>query len=360
MDGHNHLEEFDALTQVEDLRDALRRANERASKAQRKNEQLASAVKQGAFDAMLELGKIPAVPRPKIQTRAGSPEVAVWHMTDWQGAKVTPGYNVEVMRRRIMEYCDRAAKLTSIARADHPVREAVILFGGDMGEGLFQFPQQPFEIEMTIMGQFACIARLEVDVIRRALSIYDRVTVIQENGNHGRIGSKRATVPLDDNFDRMTYELAREILKQQPEDWARISWEDTEADVQHFTIGNYDALLLHGDEVGRNGFASRNTFSNHVGKWAAGALGALSVHHHGDACERPVTSFRDAYVGHYHTHMEDPLPNGYGTLYWTGSPESDSRYANIAVAAGSVASQRLHFVSPEHGSVTAQYRVWLP
>lgn len=353
-----NLDEFDRLAENEDLRAALRRAQEGQSRSARKQEQLAAAVKAAAFDAMKGYGPLPTVPAPTYKT-GRKPEVALWHLTDWQGAKTTPGYNVAVMRDRIMRYCDVAERLTAIQRADHPVNEAFILFGGDMGEGLFQFPQQVFEIEMTIFQQFACIARLEVEVIRRALALYSKVTVVQENGNHGRIGSKRATVPTEDNFDRMTYELAREILKQDVDGWKRVRWTDTQADVQHFTIGNYDALLMHGDEVGRNGYASRNTVAGHVGKWAAGALGALSVQHHGDACGRPVVAFRDAYTGHYHTHSEDPLPNGYGTLFWTGSPESDSRYANISVGAGSVPSQRLHFVSPSAGRVTAPYRVWL-
>jgi hypothetical protein len=46
----------------------------------------------------------------------------------------------------------------------------VILFGGDMGEGLFSYPSQPFEIDMTIFEQFAYVARLEAEVVRRALA----------------------------------------------------------------------------------------------------------------------------------------------------------------------------------------------
>jgi hypothetical protein len=247
------------------------------------------------------------------------------------------------MHDRVLLYCDKAEKLTRIQRAHHPVDKCVIMFGGDMGEGLFQFPQQPYEIDATLFQQYAQAARLEVEVVRRALAIYDTVEVVAEWGNHGRIGSKRAAVPLNDSFDRMAYEFARSLIAESA-DAPRVTWEDCPEDIQHVEIGNYRALLIHGDEVGRNGFASRNTLVAHVGRWQSGAHD---------------WRFRDCYLGHYHQHGEDSLPNGFGSCFWTGSTESDSRYASVSVAAGSRPSQRLHFIDPDKGRVSAQYRVWL-
>ncbi len=338
------LREFEALTEAAELRAALARAETALRKARKRSEDIVAAVYAGAHDAMLTLGPLPAVPAPKLTSPASAKEeVALWHLTDWQGSKITTTYNTEVMRERILKYCKKAAYLTQLQRSHHPVRKCVILFGGDMGEGLFQFPQQAFEIDQTLFGQFACIARVEVEVVRCALAIYDEVEVVSEWGNHGRIGSKRANVPLADNFDRMAYEFARTLIAESA-DAPRVKWEDCPEDIQHVVIGNYRALLIHGDEVGRNGFASRNTIVNHIGRWQSGAIDF---------------EFRDAYYGHYHNHCEDALPNGYGTVFGTGSPESDSRYASVSVAAGSVPSQRLHFIDPDKGRVTAQYRVWL-
>ena len=47
------------------------------------------------------------------------------------------------------------------------------------------------------------------------------------------------------------------------------------------------------------------------------------------------------------------------TVYGTGSTESDTRYASVGLASSAIPSQRLHFVNPEAGRVTAQYQVWL-
>jgi hypothetical protein len=52
------------------------------------------------------------------------------------------------------------------------------------------------------------------------------------------------------------------------------------------------------------------------------------------------------------------LANG-GRCFVTGSIESDSEYAKEFVAATGKPSQRLHFVDPTRGRVTAEYVVWL-
>ena len=322
----------------------LREANERLQaqliKAKNRTAALVDATKQAAYDAMLAMGPLEPVPPPVYEQNEGTAEVALWHLTDWQGAKETTSYNSEVMKQRVMRFCDRAEKITFMQRADHPVNHCVIAFGGDMCEGLFNFATQVFEIDQTIFGQYVTVSRLIVDVVRRALSIYDTVQVIGEWGNHGRIGSKRSAVPLYDNFDRMIYELSRQLLLNDP----RVSWEDSAEDIQRIEVGNYRALVIHGDEIGRNGFSSKNTIVQHCNRWKSGAYN---------------WDFRDVYVGHYHTHGEESLANGEGAVFWTGSTESDNRYAGVNLAASATPSQRLHFIDTKRGRVTSQHKVWL-
>lgn len=326
-------------TRAEDLRKALIHVQRQLAKAKERTGDLVEATVSATREATLALGPIAPVPPPAKDQRK-RPEAALWHLTDWQGAKVTTSYNSDVMRERVMRFCEKATRITDIQRADHPVKHCVIAFGGDMVEGLFNFPGQAFEIDSTIFAQFVNISRLEVDVVRYALSVYETVEVVAEWGNHGRIGSKRDTVPRSDNIDRMTYELARQLLA----DEKRLKWNDCPEDVQRIEIGNYRALLMHGDEVGRNGFASPNTIVQHVNRWRSGAYPWV---------------FRDVYVGHYHTHNEWSMANGEGSVYQSGSVESDNRYAGVMLAASAKPSQRLHFIDPEAGRVTASYKVWL-
>ena len=332
--------EKDTNPEIVELRKALQRTQKQLQQAKQRTDELVEATIQASYDAVLAVGKIPEIKTPDLDKRKTKPEVALWHLTDWQGAKRTQTYNSEVMRERVLSFTQKAVRITDIQRADHPVRELTIMFGGDMVEGLFNFPGQVFEIDSTLFEQYVNVSRLLVEVVQYALSNYEKVHVVPEWGNHGRIGSKRDNVPRSDNFDRMCYELARQLLSGEK----RLTWQECPDDIQRVEIGNYKALLIHGDEVGRNGFASPSSIVQHANRWRSGAYD---------------WDFRDVYIGHYHTHAEWPMANGQGSVFQTGSTESDNRYAGVMLAASATPSQRLHFIDPIKGRVTAAYKVWL-
>ena len=332
------ISDFHGDSELEALKKLSQRLVRQLHEAKRGQDALIKAVYQGAYDAFLMQGW-PSITPPVKDKRKSKAEVALWHMTDWQGAKVTTSYNSEVMIERVMRFVDKAEKITNVQRADHPVKECVIMFGGDMVEGLFNFPTQAFEIDRTIYGQFVTVSKLLGMVVHRALEIYEHVTVIAEWGNHGRIGSKRDNVPKADNIDRMCYEMARQLLAGEP----RLTWQDCPEDIQKVEVGNYRALLMHGDEVGRAGFASPSAWQAAGNRWKS-SYG---------------WDFNDIFLGHYHKVAQENLADGIGAIYWTGSTESDNRYARDSMAASGVPSQRLHFVDPEKGRTTAQYVVWV-
>jgi len=184
---------------VAELRQTLVRTQKELSKAKQRTEELVEATIQACKDATLALGPMKPIEGPKVDKRRKRAEVALWHLTDWQGAKVTPSYNSEIMRTRVMDFTIKATKITEIQRQDHPVNDVVICFGGDMVEGLFNYPAQLWEIDLSLYDQYITVSRLIVDVVRQALAVYNHVTVIAEWGNHGRIGNKRADVPKSDN-----------------------------------------------------------------------------------------------------------------------------------------------------------------
>ena len=330
----------DAREQIEELRRALRNTQTQLARARAKRDELAQVTIDACREAVLAHGPMRPVPKPAKDPRRKDAEHALLHVTDWQGAKRTTTYDSQIMRERVMRYVDKVERITAIQRADHPVRDCTVMLGGDMIEGLFNFPTQPFEIDATLFQQYVSVASLLVDMTRRLLVTFDQVAVVPEWGNHGRLGSKRSAVPRADNADRMTYELARQVLGSEE----RLTWLECPEDVQRVEIGNYRAILLHGDEIGRNGYAAPTTIVTHVARWQSGSFG---------------WDFRDAYIGHYHTHNEWALPNGLGSVYQTGSTESDNRYAGVMLASSAKPSQRLHFVDPAAGRVTASYKVWL-
>ena len=333
------LDDAERNKELTELQTALNNAQRQLAAAKIRNDQLVAATLRGAYEATIALGKPQPIPAPQKDTRKINGEVALIHSTDWQGAKVTTTYNSEIMRRRVMQFAEKVVHLTELQRAHHPVKECVVMFGGDMVEGLFNYPAQLWAIDASLFTQFATVSRLLEDFVRAMLTNFEKVTVIAEWGNHGRIGGKRAEVPKSDNVDRMCYEFARTILK----DEKRLTWNDCPEDIQEVAVGSYRALLMHGDELGRSGFASPSAWIAGANRWKAGA-------HDYD--------FHDIYLGHYHRHAQEPIQKNFN-LYWTGSTESDNRYARDSMAASGMPSQRLHFIDPVKGRVTAQYQVWL-
>jgi hypothetical protein len=333
------LEEFRARDQIEALRQANQTLQTQLIGAKNRGAEIVNAVYQAAYDASLLQEPIKFT-GPVKDKRTKGEEVALWHMTDWQGAKLTTSYNSEVMKERVKLFVRKALSITEIQRADHPVKDCTIMFGGDMVEGLWNFPTQPFEVDATLFKQFVTAAKLSEEVVIEALQNYEHVTVVAEWGNHGRMGSKRDAIPRSDNLDRMTYELARQRLEGED----RLTWEDCPEDIQRVEIGDYRALLMHGDEVGRSGFASPAAWQAAGNRWKAGAYD---------------WDFQDIFLGHYHKVGQENLSDGIGAIYWTGSPESGNRYARDSMAASGVPSQRLHFIDPDRGRTTAQYIVYL-
>jgi hypothetical protein len=332
-------DEASHLQTLGELRDANRRLQQQLARAKAKTEDLVAAVYQATQDS-LTARPLQEAPKPRKDKRQHREEVALWMLSDWQGGKRTTSYDSRVMAQRVGVYLDKAEAITDIQRADHPVKSCTILFGGDMVEGLFNFPTQPFEVDATIMEQWRHVTRTIIVVVRRALAIYESVEVVSEWGNHGRIGSKRDAVPASDNIDRMCYETARMALDGE----SRLRWEDSPEDIQKVEIGNYRAILLHGDETGRNGFTSPTTFLGYLNKLKAGAFD---------------WDFQDAYTGHRHTHDEHAMADGKGAWYQTGSTESDNRYARNGLGSRAEPTQRLHFIDPNKARVSAQYKIWL-
>lgn len=297
---------------------------------------LQDAVKD-AFNARTPLK---ATPRPKKDTRKRQDEVALWHLTDWQLGKETETYSTDIGTQRVQQYVEKAAEITEVMRADHPVNHGIVLFTGDMLEGACIFPAQEWELDADLFDQIFATADLEAYVIKEALKIYDTVEVICEWGNHGRIGRKSDGFKPSDNIDRIIYEITRRHLMTED----RITnFQLSGQFYQHFSVGNYAAIAIHGDEIKSFG---GNTPSYGIlrksNAWASGV----------------VEPFNDVYLGHYHQSMQLSMANG-GSVYMTGSTESGNEYAREFVAATNSPSQRINFINPEKGFVTYESRIWL-
>ena len=323
--------------EVQELRAALKRAQQAEAKAKRKSEDLVQAVFLAARDAALATPK-PKVVVPAKEKRKGKAEVALVHTTDWQLGKRTVSYGMATAAQRIEEFTSKVMQLTEIQRTHHPVKDCVLMFGGDMVEGVGIFPGQQYEIEAHLFSQLFEASRMMEGMVRSLAGFFETVQVVCEFGNHGRLGRK-GDMPYGDNIDRVAYKITQDRTK----DVKNVTWQHSDDWYQIVQVGAYRALLVHGDEVKSFG-GSTPAFGilRKCNAWATGV----------------VEPFQDVYMGHWHQPLSLCMANG-GRVFVTGSPESHNEYAREFVAATGSPSQRLHFVDPVKGRVTAEYNVWL-
>lgn len=332
--------EEDLIAENDRLKEANRRLFKRLTKVTRDRSEYLTTLYNAVRDAAEAQTPIKPVKPPKRDARAKKEEAALWHLTDWQGGKVTSTYNFEVMEKRVERFTEKAAQITEIMRADHPVRHCEILLGGDMLEGVSIFPGQHWELDGTLFDQVFRVADRIAWAIQQALQIYETVEVVGEWGNHGRLGKKGDGIKPSDNMDRIIYEIAKRKVQHEER---LVDFKIWDKWYQHFTIGEYKGLLVHGDEIkGFGGNIPAYGILRKANSWASGV----------------VPEFQDVYIGHYHQRMQLQMANG-GSVFMTGSTESDNEYAREFVAATGQPSQRLNFIDPVKGRVTYETNIWV-
>lgn len=299
------------------------------------------AVFRAAVDAFGDL-KLDPVEKPERDRRIKGEEVAVAWLSDWQLAKVTATYNTEICEERIRRYAEKVVALTEIQRADHPVKKCVVVITGDLIEGELIFPGQHWLIDSSLYRQI-CVdgPRILGNFLRTMLANFDSVEVHAVIGNHGRLGGRASRdMNPESNGDRMLYRITEQLLAGEK----RLVWNipDGDRDKAWHTvasIGNYKAMLLHGDQF--RSFSILNIRKAVLG-WYGGAV---------------TEEFNEVLFGHWHQPSKFQINKIVARC--SGSPESDNEYAVESLSAIGEASQNLLFVHPEKGIVTAEYCVWL-
>jgi hypothetical protein len=327
-------EEARAEDRIQELQKALERAHRREVAAKQRSEDIVEAVHAAAREAALTVGTPRPVARP-ARDRRRNPEAALLHLTDWQLGKRTPDYDVEVCRARVAASVQKTVRLSEIQRADHPIRECHVMLGGDMVEGVTIFPGNAWEVEVAAYEQVFAAAALIESTVLALLEEFESVSVYSVTGNHGRLGRK-GDHPRTDNLDGIVYRIARERMGELP----RLTWDIGEGWYRVVEIGTYRALLVHGDQVkSYGGNLPAYGVLRKCNAWAAGAI---------------PEEFWDVFIGHLHQPMVLQMAHG-GLVRMSPSTESGSAYAREFAGAHGRPGQRLVFVNPEKGRVTADY-----
>lgn len=329
--------------QISDLKRQLQNCSRQLYEVKHKRADYLATVHEAVQEAVSQIRISPVKPPKAMKSGKGKPEVALALLSDTQTGKITPDYNSDVCKERVALYAEKIIKLTQIQEAHHPVRHCVVAILGDVVEGVDIFPGQQWLIDSTLYKQvFNTTPTFIVEFIRTLLTYFDTVHVECVQGNHGRLGRKGMFGP-EDNADKMVYRIVEMKLENEPRVTFDIADPDGEAAwYKILEIGNYKALMIHGDQIrGHSGFPWYG-LGKKVNGWGSGGLGADS-------------DFLDVLMGHWHQRASIPL--NHRTVWVNGSTESYNTYAMENLAAQSEPTQWLLYVDPEDGRVTASYGV---
>lgn len=284
--------------------------------------------------------EVPVVRVPPARASSGRTAIAL--LSDLQTGKVTPDYNTEVCRERVLSYAD---KIIEIGR-ENKIRHCVVPILGDVLENCDIFPGQQYLIDSTLYAQvFESTPTIIADFLRRLAGYFASVRVEAVQGNHGRIG-RRGQFSGADNADKMVYRVTKLLLRNEPRIEFNIADREGAESAWYkiMQVGNYSALLFHGDQVRGHSGIPWYGFQKKVNSWASGGIG-------------PGVTFDDAMCGHFHQLARIPLNQR--TVWVNGSIESYNTFAQEQLAGQSEPMQWVLICDPEEGVIVSSYGVRL-
>lgn len=350
MPDNMSLEEF---ASIELLKDEFRKLQRKHADLREKRIDLEQVI-ENAARAAFSSQELPVAGFGKPDRRTKGEEVAVVMIADLQLGKVTPEYDSEIAEQRMGLYAQKVVGLTEIARAEHPVKRAHVWLLGDIVEGERIFPGQEYLIDSGLVDQVVGNgSRIIRNFLYEMLGNFETVHVTAVVGNHGRLGRPGEYHP-ETNMDRMLYRVVREWFAATGELGNRISFDIPtyyKGDRGWYAIdhiGQYSSLLIHGDQFRGGGGISGLPYpsmNKKVLKWRDAALAGR------------FPKFQDVACGHWH--VDASIPIGTQVLRIAGSPESYNVWAQEFLSSTQGPTQRMMFVHPEKGMVTADYTIYL-
>ena len=324
--------------EVLELKRRLRVAEKTIQRFRTGQELIVEAVR-AALEELPPIVPPPAPTRPK-HARALE-EIAVAHISDVQLGKVTPSYDSEIARERIMLFAAKVAEITEIRRSAATIRELRLYLGGDIIEGEDVFATQAHQIDSSVFDQAVRTAPLALAAaITLLLGSFERVCVSTVPGNHGRNGPHGGRAHPRTNWDNVVYETTR-LLVERPETRGRLTWTQSESFWLVDRVYDWGLLLVHGDQI-TGGFAGFPWYGTAKKAW--GWIDAIPA------------PWDYLLFGHFHQHACAVL--NLRTFLANGTTESDNEYAQAQLAAAGVPSQRLSFFNAKHGLI-ADHQVFL-
>jgi hypothetical protein len=312
---------------------------------ERQNEKLRSGEKiirdtVGQIFETMPPVKCPA--KPRLIRAKRSAETAVAHISDVHIGKVTPSYNIDVARDRMMLYGQKIVEITEMRRSFADIPDLHIYLGGDLVEGEDIFPHQAHLIDVNLLDQAVRRGPLIfVDLILSMLQHFERVKVISVPGNHGR--NTKRNHPRT-NWDTVCGEMVRVALlgtdahpRKEFENRLDVIVTEDFYYVDRLP-GGWGNLIVHGDQIsGTGGYGGFPFYGAGTAAW--GWIDTLDE------------TWHYMFFAHFHT-MGSLSRSKKRQWLANGTPESDNEWAKEKLKSSQSAVQRLCFFNEKHGLIS--------
>ena len=185
-----------------------------------------------------------------------TPQHAVACFSDYHfGSLIDPrvtggigGYNVEIARKRLVDWRDNVLRFTQMMQAIMPVPELHILALGDDLEGNgHMFPTQSLQMEISVYFQYLGFVDDMSEILISFLQRFEKVHIYKVFGNHGRLSGSKKDNYDPDNFELMAWQtIAERVERVVP---GKFTFDISPAYFMIVEILGWDFYLRHGDGV---------------------------------------------------------------------------------------------------------------
>lgn len=297
------------------------------------------------------------LPKKPKSVGKGTEQIAIAHLSDTQMGKRTASYDSVVGAERCHLFARKIVEITKVKQAGSTIKELRLYLGGDMVEGEYgNYPSQPYDIDSPVIEQAmrTCPDIFE-GMIYYFLRFFEKVKVVGVPGNHGRGASRHQTRHNKTNWDRVCYLVLRDRIlgsevkaKEKCECGSNKWWKNccgkemrkrvTFDIADEFwcldRVWDWGNLIVHGDQIRG---------------WAGIPYYGVQKKTHGWADAMP-NDWDNLLFGHFHTYAAGTI--NYRRWFCNGTTESANAYALEELAAAGPPSQRLLFMTEEHGIIS--------
>jgi len=179
----------------------------------------------------------------------GGDTAFMFFMSDWQLGK--KDYGVEnTVKRYDVALQDAVQRIKELRKTNVQIDEIYIAGVGDLTENCYGFyDSQPFNIELTLIEQYALARSMMMKTIDTFLPLAKRIVLCGVPGNHGEASrtskGQVATTRLD-NSDTMHMEICKEIMSANPDRYGHVEVNIPEGFHQNITVKGKTVAMTHG------------------------------------------------------------------------------------------------------------------